>query len=151
MISYFAGLLFALNMTMPVPCEGLKELSFPDAKITVAELVPAGPFQQSSAMPPGGPAQSPLMLPAHCRVAGVLTPSADSSIEMELWLPIESWNGKFQAVGNGGFAGTISFPAMAQALQEGYATASTDTGHKGGNALFGIGHRKIVDCLSFRS
>ena len=35
---------------------------------------------------------------------------------------------------------------MAAALQEGYATASTDTGHKGGNALFAIGHpEKLVD------
>ena len=58
----------------------------------------------------------------------------------------ETWNGKFQAVGNGGWAGAISFPAMALALREGYATASTDTGHKGGNALFGIGHpEKVVD------
>ena len=31
-------------------------------------------------------------------------------------------------------------------MQEGYATASTDTGHKGGNALFAIGHpEKVVD------
>jgi hypothetical protein len=35
---------------------------------------------------------------------------------------------------------------MASALQEGYATASTDTGHKGGNAAFAIGHpEKVVD------
>ena len=86
------------------------------------------------------------MLPAHCRVAAVLKPSADSQIEMEVWLPSEGWNGKFQMVGNGGWAGTISFPAMATALQEGYATASTDTGHKGGNAAFAIGHpEKLVD------
>ncbi len=151
MISSFAGLLFALNMTMPVPCEGLKELSFPDAKITIAELVPAGPFNQGGRMPQGGPAQNPLTLPAYCRVAAVLTPSSDSNIEMELWMPIENWNGKFQAVGNGGFAGMISYPAMAMALQEGYATASTDTGHKGGNALFGIGHpEKIID-YAYRS
>jgi feruloyl esterase len=86
------------------------------------------------------------MLPAHCRVAVVLKPSADSHIEMEVWLPAENWNGKFQAVGNGGWAGVISYPAMASALQEGYATASNDTGHKGGNALFAIGHpEKLVD------
>ena len=49
-------------------------------------------------------------------------------------------------VGDGGWAGIISFPAMATAVQEGYATASTDTGHKGGNALFAIGHpEKLVD------
>src|SRR5204863_218926 len=65
--------------------------------------------------------------------------------EMEAWLP-ENWNGKFQFVGGGGWAGIISFPAMVSALQEGYATASTDTGHKGGNALFAINHpEKVVD------
>ena len=58
----------------------------------------------------------------------VLTPSSDSHIEMELWLPAADWNGKFQAVGNGGWAGSITFTAMAQALKEGYATASNDTG-----------------------
>jgi len=49
---------------------------------------------------------------------------------MEVWMPATGWNGKFQAAGNGGWAGSISRPAMAAALQEGYATASTDTGHK---------------------
>ncbi len=64
---------------------------------------------------------------------------------MEAWLP-DNWNGKFQFVGGGGWAGIISFPAMVTALQEGYATASTDTGHKGGNALFAINHpEKVVD------
>ena len=29
---------------------------------------------------------------------------------MEVWLPAENWNGKFQAVGNGGWAGIISYP-----------------------------------------
>ena len=28
---------------------------------------------------------------------------------MELWLPTGNWNGKFLAVGNGGWAGSISF------------------------------------------
>ena len=94
----------------------------------------------------GAPAAQPAMLPAHCRVAATLRPSADSQIDMEVWMPVENWNGKFQAVGNGGWAGTISYPALATALQEGYATASNDTGHKGGNALFAIGHpEKLVD------
>ena len=69
-------------------------------------------------------------LPAFCRVAATLTPSADSDIKIEVWLPAVAWNGKFQAVGNGGWA--ISYGALASALQEGYATASTDTGHVGG-------------------
>jgi feruloyl esterase len=65
---------------------------------------------------------------------------------MEICRPAENWNGKFLAVGNGGWAGTISFPAMASALKEGYATASNDTGHKGGSAQFALGHpEKVID------
>ena len=94
----------------------------------------------------GAPAAQPTQLPAHCRVAATLKPSPDSQIDMEVWMPAENWNGKFQFVGGGGWAGVISYPALATALQEGYATASTDTGHKGGNALFAIGHpEKLVD------
>ena len=46
-------------------------------------------------------------------VASLLTskPTADSDIKIEVWLPASGWNGKFQAVGNGGWAGTISYPA----------------------------------------
>jgi feruloyl esterase len=64
---------------------------------------------------------------------------------------MDGWNGKLQVVGNGGWAGVISTPAMAQALREGYATASTDTGHKGGSGSFAIGHpEKLVD-FGYRS
>jgi feruloyl esterase len=151
-------------------CEKLASLALPNTTITSAQLVPAGPFTPTPQGPPGapvtpaapaatagrgapaggrggqGPAAPPVMLPAHCRVAAVLKPSADSHIEIEVWLPAENWNGKFQAVGNGGWAGVISYPAMATALLEGYATASTDTGHKGGNAQFALGHpEKLID------
>jgi len=46
-------------------------------------------------------------------------------------MPASGWNGKLQVVGNGGFAGTIGYRAMATALAAGYAAASTDTGHTG--------------------
>ena len=80
----------------------------------------------------------------------MLTPSKDSHVESEVWLPTVDWNGKLLVVGNGGWAGSISFPAMAASLKEGYATASTDTGHKasdgGGNGMFALGHpEKIID------
>ncbi len=49
-------------------------------------------------------------------------------------------------MGGGGWAGNISFPAMAAALAEGYATSSTDTGHKGNDASFAPGHpEKLID------
>jgi feruloyl esterase len=63
----------------------------------------------------------------------------------------KNWNGKFEAVGGGGWAGVISYPAMSIALQEGYATASTDTGHKGGNALFAIDHPEKLTDFAYRA
>ena len=90
-------------------------------------------------------------LPAFCRVAATLKPSSDSDIKVEVWLPASGWNGKLQAVGNGGWAGTISYPAMAQALRRGYATTSTDTGHSEPGGAFTLGHpEKFID-FAYRS
>jgi feruloyl esterase len=77
----------------------------------------------------------------------VLTPTADSHIEVELWMPAESaWNGKYLAVGGGGWVGTFNYGGMLNALQQGYATSSTDTGHKGADASFALGHpEKVID------
>jgi len=151
----------ALSATLassPASCENLKSISLPNATIVAAEMVPAGPYtppgRGGAPAPPaaapegrgrGGPAAPPQIVPARCRINAILRPSPDSEIEMEAWLP-DNWNGKFQFVGGGGWAGIISFPAMVNAVLEGYATASTDTGHKGGNALFAINHpEKVVD------
>jgi feruloyl esterase len=132
-------------------CESIAKLTLPKTTITIAQWVNAGPMatpppiQGAVVAAAQRPSAPPPMLPAHCRVAIVMRPSSDSLIEAEVWLPAE-WNGKFQAVGNGGWAGTMSYPAMARALQEGYATASTDTGHKGGSGVFAIGHpEKLID------
>jgi feruloyl esterase len=84
-------------------------------------------------------------------VAATLKPSTDSHIEMELWMPTENWNGKFLAVGNGGWAGSIQTNAIANGLRRGYATASNDTGHKGGSASFALSHpEKLID-FGYRS
>jgi feruloyl esterase len=108
--------------------------------------MPAGTEQ--SAADRGGQAAP---LPAHCRVAATLKPSSDSHIEMELWMPAENWNGKFLAVGNGGWAGSIQTSAIANGPRRRYATASNDTGHKGGSASFALGHpEKLID-FGYRS
>ena len=62
-------------------------------------------------------------LPAFCRVAATAAPTPDSAIKFEVWLPVEGWNGKFVAVGNGGFGGLIFYFAMAEPLRRGYAVA----------------------------
>ncbi len=101
-------------------CADLKSLKLPATTITLAERVPAGEFSA-----PGVP--GPLKVPAMCRVAGVVTPA----IKFEVWLPEGSgWNGRFQAVGGGGLAGVISYSALAEAVNGGYASSSTDTGHE---------------------
>jgi feruloyl esterase len=79
-------------------------------------------------------------------VAPTLKPTSDSDIKIEVWMPAARWNQKFQAVGNGGWAGNISYPALGLALSQGYAVASTDTGHTGNSASFALGHpEKLVD------
>ena len=129
-------------------CESLASLSQPKTAVTLARTGRGRPVHAaggSSGRGRGG-ANPFAQLPAFCRVAATLTPTSDSDIKIEVWLPASGWNGKFQAVGNGAWAGTISYPAMATALAAGYGTVSTDTGHAGGNANFMVGHpEKLVD------
>lgn len=142
-------LALAIMLADSSQCDAMARVSLSNTTITSARWVDAGPMIEDATSAAAAGAQrpntTPTMLPAHCRVAIVMKPSSDSHIEAEVWLPAE-WNGKFQAVGNGGWAGTISYPAMARALREGYATASTDTGHKGADSAFAIGHpEKLID------
>src|SRR4029077_16894290 len=109
----------------PARCDDLAKLKLPATTIRSAEAV-----QPGAVTPPGG--QPISGLPAFCRVAGAIKPSDDSDIEFEVWMPSSNWNGKFQGIGNGGFAGAIGYGPMAAALSHGYATASTDTGHQAG-------------------
>jgi feruloyl esterase len=131
-------------------CESLTALSLPHTSITLAQSVLAGEFipPHVPSAPPGYSEAPMRNLPGFCRVAAVASPSSDSVIKFEVWMPAKDWNGKFQGVGNGGWAGSISYRALGIALQHNYATASTDTGHEGNgrNALFAIGHpEKIID------
>ena len=82
-----------------------------------------------------------------CRVALRLTPSADSDIHAEVWLPAaEKWNGRYLGVGNGGLSGNIWFTSMIRPLQRGYAVAGSDLGHTAPNADWALGHpEKFAD------
>jgi feruloyl esterase len=125
-------------------------LSVPNTTIAFAQLVPAGDFK----IPGAPPNERPLHdLPAFCRVAADITAAPDSDIKFEVWLPVTGWNGKFQAVGNGGWAGAISYGELAAALQSGYATASTNTGHdgSGSDASFALGHPEKVTDFAWRA
>ncbi len=118
-------------------CEGLAALTASPGgapmQVTLAATVAAGAFTQPGGGPGGPPAAGNpyASLPAFCRVAVTLRPGPTSDVKAEVWMPASGWNGKLQVVGNGGFAGTVGYRAMATALAAGYATASTDTGHTG--------------------
>ena len=65
-----------------------------------------------------------------CRVVGLATPTSDSTVGFEVWMPpLSTWNGKFQGVGSGSSAGSIATAAMLVALMDGYAAMATDNGH----------------------
>ncbi len=130
------------------PCENLSALAIPNVTITSSAALAAGPFT-----PPGAPASArAIALPAFCRVVGVAAPTADSAINFEVWIPpAGAWNAKFQGVGNGGFAGSISYGDMATALRAGYATAGTDTGHTGDDLRFAEGHPERIGDWAYRS
>src|SRR5262245_8266045 len=129
-------------------CENLTAQKLPNATVTLAQTVEAGKF----VAPGNGEGNAALKsLPAFCRVALTLTPSSDSDIKMELWLPAANWNGKLQVVGNGGWAGSISYGAMGEALKRGYATSSTDTGHVGDTASGLLGHPEKLTDFAYRA
>ena len=125
-------------------------LKLANAKVTSSHAVTAGHF-----VPPGAAGSTAANafadLPAFCRVELTLTPSADSDIKSEVWLPASGWNGKFQQVGNGAFAGSIQYGALADALRRGYAAASTDTGHPGTGAAWAAGHPEKVKDFGYRA
>src|SRR6266571_964181 len=144
--SFFAAT--ACTAFAQMPCEQLRSIALPGARVTLAESVAAGPLQ----LPGAQPAANAPTLPAHCRTAITLQPASDSDIKAEVWLPTAAaWNGKLLAAGGGGFVGSISYGPMAFALREGYATTSTDTGHQGGSASFALGHPERVVDFAYRA
>jgi feruloyl esterase len=66
------------------PCETVKSLALPNSTITLAQPVAPGGFT-----PPQGTrgAEAFKGLPSFCRVAVTLTPTKDSEIRIEVWLP----------------------------------------------------------------
>jgi feruloyl esterase len=84
-------------------------------------------------------------LPAFCRVVATLTPSPASSIQMELWLPVAGWNGHFRGTSPNGLGGVLNYNAMGVGLTDGFAVASTDTGHQGGDTAWMRVPDKVTD------
>ncbi len=110
LVMLFSGISFAQTADPPektscIPCEEIINLRLPDVTISQAELI-----------------QEPV---PHCKVSGII----GSEINFELLLP-EQWNSRFAMGGGGGFVGSVQNMAESS-IGKGYATAGTDTGHKG--------------------
>ncbi len=130
-------------------CESLAGKSFGDATITAATPV-APPFTIAGLDPPAPVTVSEPF----CRVQGAIKPSADSDIKFEVWLPTAlAWNGKYEGVGNGGFAGSLIYGPMNWGLKAGYAVAGTDTGHAGSSleSSWALGHPEKIKDFGWRA
>jgi hypothetical protein len=130
-------------------CTNLQQFQLDQAHVVSAEVVAPGTFVAPPS--PTGPAEQIALykqLPAFCRVKIEATPTPDSKIQIEVWLPAANWNRRLQGIGNGGFAGEIDFEGLARALDSNAATAGTDTGHfaNGIDASWALHHpEKITD------
>src|SRR4051812_17131803 len=122
------SLLVVARPALAASCEDLSSLKIADATITAAQTVAAA-----------------ADVPAHCRIALTSKPSPESDIKIEVWLPSSGWNGKFQAVGNGGWSGAVDANALAGGVRRGYAVASTDLGHSGGGGPWMQSQEKLID------
>ena len=68
----------------------------------------------------------PVTVPL-CRVEGTI----EGNIGFELWLPMNGrWNGRLLGAGVGGDAGVFNYNDMSRRIGEGFATVTTDSGHK---------------------
>jgi feruloyl esterase len=114
---------YAAPAVAATSCASLAGMTLPDnTTITAAQSFAAGDTVS-------GTTKAPVGL---CRVQATAKPGAGSNIHFEVWVPTDgSWNGKYQQVGNGGFAGAISLSAIANGVSRGYATAGTDDGTSG--------------------
>jgi feruloyl esterase len=102
-------------------CGELVRLAMPEVRITAATAI----TENSGFMPPVANARAPAR--DFCRVEGVI----EKEIGFELWLPDPArWNGKLLTGGVGGQAGNFNYRELVRGVRRGYASASTDTGHK---------------------
>jgi feruloyl esterase len=143
-LAYALGALVFSAGPVSAACGDLQKLALKNGTVTLAQNVGAGEFNPGQGG--GRGANAYRNLPPFCRVAATLKPTSDSEIRIEVWLPQDKWNGALQSVGNGAWAGSIGYAAMATALNAGYAAASTDTGHTGGAVTFVVDHpEKLID------
>ena len=88
-------------------------------------------------------------VPEVCQVNGIVAPS----IQFELRMPTNGWNGRFMHYGCGGACGIIYRPQLEEPLARGYAVVASDMGHSGApnNWVFAYGNVQALIDFSFRA
>ena len=124
-----AGGLLAHSAHAAENCAGLVGTPVPTAQITSAMLV----------TPPvtlTGPGGTGTVTVPFCRVMGVATPSGDSQINFEVWLPPtkSAWTGRLKAEATGGYLGGVAYARMAEEITQGFVEVGSDLGHTGGQS-----------------
>ena len=75
-------------------CESLATFRLSNGTVTAATVVFPGSFAPPGAAPTANPVFKTL--PDFCRATACLTPTSDSDIRIEVWLPASGWNGELQ-------------------------------------------------------
>jgi hypothetical protein len=155
-----SGFALALCCSAPLPsraqsCSALRDLRLENTTVTAAQLVDSGKFVQPVMVRRASPEFFTAFntLPAFCRVQAVSRPSSDSEITIEVWLPATGWNRRYLGVGNGSFGGSINYNRLGESLRNGYATSSTDTGHRGApsQAAWAVNHPEKQTDFDYRA
>lgn len=142
-LSHFLWVMAASAQTNGDAIQKIKEIKIPGVTIIEIQDISVGNFTQSGKKPITN-------LPAFIRVVIISKPTSESNIGIELWLPKDTWNGRFLGTGNGGGAGSINYGALASGVIRGFATANTDMGTSLG-VLEAVGHPEIWADFGYRA
>ncbi len=131
-------------------CLRVQRLHLDHVQIVSADYHAAGREPSPATTPLGIPW---FEVPASCRVKLVITPTSDSRIETQVWMPSKGWNGRLWSLGNGGLGGSIDEVGLLVALSRGYATSSTDTGHQAAvlDGSWALGHPEKLKDYGYRA
>ena len=138
--------LSAAGAARAATAEDCAALAGGNARTTIAATI------VETGLAPTARGQPAARLPVYCRVKGVVRPVAGSEIGFELWLPLgDKWTGRLQMFGNGGYSSDLPLGQMAQGLARGSVVVATDTGHKGDDPDFALGHAQAIADWGYRA
>jgi Tannase and feruloyl esterase len=122
----------------PTSCASLTAFAFPNTTINSATEMPGGAY-----VAPDAWHLAFTNLPPYCMVSATISPTSDSSIGVQVWMPMQRYNGRYLGTGNGGYAGGFFQSELADGINRGFATANTDMGATGAAGVNGdalVGH-----------